>query len=113
MSSTLDELLDISHLIRYEAGAQLNEIGEPCEGLSFVISGCVRVDLMDAIAWVKIAQLEPGDLFGAMEWLESKPWEERLVATERSEVLYVPSASLKLLSVSSLELQREITGTVG
>ncbi len=93
---------------RYEPGALLNEVGDPCEGLSFILSGRVRVDQMAALGWARIAELAPGDVFGAMEWLEGKLWEERVVALEPAEVLFVPTRALKPLSASHPELQRQV-----
>lgn len=92
----------------YPAGAPLNEVGDPCEGLSFLLSGRVRVDQMAALGWARIAELGPGDVFGAMEWLEGKLWEERVVALEETEVLFVPTRALKPLSASHPELQRQV-----
>jgi len=92
----------------YARGALLNEVGDPCEGLSFILSGQVRVDQMAALGWARIAELGPGDVFGAMEWLEGKLWEERVVALGDAEVLFVPTRALKPLSASHPELQRQV-----
>jgi CRP-like cAMP-binding protein len=86
----------------------LNEVGEPCEGLGFVLSGQVRVDQMGALGWVSIATLEVGDVYGAMEWLEGKVWEDRLVTVDQCELLFVSTHALRPLSAAHPELQRQI-----
>ena len=86
----------------------LNEVGDPCEGLGFLLSGQVRVDQMGALGWVSIATLGVGDVYGAMEWLEGKAWEDRLVTVDQTEVLFVSTHALRPLSAAHPELQRQI-----
>ena len=104
----IDRLLMTGERRSAPAGATLNEVGEPCAGLLFILSGQVRVDQMAPLGWVSIATLNVGDVVGAMEWLEGKVWEERVVAVEACELLFVSSGALRLLSASHPELQRQV-----
>lgn len=86
----------------------LNEVGDPCDGLGFLLSGQVRVDQMGALGWISIATLGVGDVYGAMEWLEGKAWEDRLVTLDQTEILFVSTPALRPLSIAHPELQRQI-----
>ena len=104
----INALLEVGQRLRYDLGEWVNEVGDPCKGLGFMISGQVRVDHMDALGWMEIAKLGPGDLFGAMEWLEEKIWTERLVVLDTTEVLFFPAKALKTLSLTYPDLQRQV-----
>jgi CRP-like cAMP-binding protein len=104
----LDELLPIGKRLRFDAHENINDVGDQCMGLGMIIEGAVRVDRMDALGWDSITTLKAGDLIGAMEWLDSKEWEERMVATSRTEILMLPSEKLKALSTKYPELQRSL-----
>ena len=104
----INALLSVGQRLRYDLGEWVNEVGDPCKGLGFMVSGQVRVDHMDALGWMEIARLSPGDLFGAMEWLEEKVWTERLVVMETTEVLFFPANDLKTLSLNYPDLQRQV-----
>ncbi|MAD60500.1 MAG: hypothetical protein CMH49_03160 [Myxococcales bacterium] len=101
-------LLQVGRRIHYQAGASLNSVGDPCQGLSFILGGKVRVEWMAALKWVSIAMLGPGDVFGAMEWAESKIWEERLSAKTETLVLFIPSTVLNPLNANYPDLQRQV-----
>jgi CRP-like cAMP-binding protein len=102
----LDEILPLGKRIRYEPHEQINDVGDQCVGLGMIVDGEVRVDRMDALGWDSIATLKIGDLVGAMEWVDSKEWEERMVAKTKVELLMIPSEKLKPLSAKYPELQR-------
>ena len=106
--AVINALLEMGQRLRYDLGECVNEVGDPCKGLGFMLSGQVRVDHMDALGWMEIARLESGDLFGAVEWLEEKIWTERLVVMETTEVLFFPAQDLKTLSLSYPDLQRQV-----
>jgi signal-transduction protein with cAMP-binding, CBS, and nucleotidyltransferase domain len=94
--------------MRYLKNQAMNDIGESCKGLSLIMKGIARVDLMDALQWVSIDVLESGDMFGAMEWLEGKTWEERVIAVTEVETLFIDTDTLKKLSTRYPELRRQI-----
>ena len=104
----LDRLLLLGQRVLYESGEPVNEVGDPCLGLSFILRGQIRVDLMDALGWMPVTSLEPGDLFGAMEWIEEREWEERLIAERETEALFIPTFALKPLSAGYPELRRQV-----
>ncbi len=104
----LDEILPIGKRLRFDAHENINDVGDQCMGLGMIIEGEVRVDRMDALGWDSIARLKAGDLIGAMEWIDSKEWEERIVAVERTEILLLPSEKLKALITKFPELQRSL-----
>ena len=101
-------LLQVGRRIHYQAGASLNNVGDSCQGLSFILGGQVKVEWMAALRWVSIAMLTPGDVFGAMEWAESKIWEERLSAETETLVLFIPSTILNPLNATYPDLQRQV-----
>jgi CRP-like cAMP-binding protein len=102
------KLLLVGRRIQYEEGTLLNNVGDSCQGLSFILGGQVRVEWMDALNWVPIAVLTAGDVFGAMEWAEGKIWEERLTAETSALVLFIPTAVLNPLSATYPDLQRQV-----
>lgn len=101
-------LLLVGRRIQFTAGTAINSVGDPCHGLSFIISGRVQVEWMDALGWVPIAQLAPGDVVGAMEWADGKCWEERLHAEEDTLILFLPTSVLNPLTATYPDLQRQV-----
>ena len=101
-------LLSVGRRIKYEPGTLLNSVGDPCQGLSFLLDGQIKVEWMDALSWIHIATLTPGDVFGAMEWAEGKVWEERLSAESHVLILMIPTVILNPLSATYPDLQRQV-----
>lgn len=101
-------LLSVGRRIKYAPGMLLNSVGDPCQGLSFLLDGQVKVEWMDALSWIPIATLTPGDVFGAMEWAEGKLWEERLTAESEVLILMIPTVVLNPLSATYPDLQRQV-----
>ena len=101
-------LLLVGRRIHFSAGVQLNSVGDPCQGLSFILSGQIKVEWMDALSWVPIAKLTPGDVIGAMEWYSSKIWEERIIAESDTLILFLPTPILTPLSATYPDLQRQV-----
>lgn len=101
-------LLLVGRRIHFAAGVPLNSVGDPCQGLSFILSGQVKVEWMDALSWVPIATLHPGDVLGAMEWYSSKIWEERITAESDTLILFLPTTILTPLSATYPDLQRQV-----
>ena len=101
-------LLLVGRRIQFAPGVALNSVGDSCQGLSFILGGRVKVEWMDALSWVPIATLTPGDVLGAMEWAEGQVWEERITAETEALVLFIPTAVLNPLSATYPDLQRQV-----
>lgn len=100
-------LMRAGRLLTYELHDELNVVGDPCKGLSFILNGQVKVEWMDALGWEPIAQMGEGGVFGVLEWAEAKIWEERITALQRTEVLFIPTHRLHSLIVTHPDLQRQ------
>ena len=100
-------LTQVGHVLTYRQGATLNSVGDPCQGLGIILRGQVRVEWMDALGWEPIAMMAEGDILGALEWGESKIWEERITAHTPTSILFIPSHLLHSLISTYPDLQRQ------
>ena len=106
-AEVLQSLSQLGSILNYPARAELNVVGDPCRGLSFILSGSIKIEWMDALGWEPIAQMKQGGVFGVLEWAEAKIWEERITALEPTEVLFIPTQRLNSLIITHPDLQRQ------
>lgn len=102
-----NRLTQLGRILEYPIGAPLNSVGDPCQGLGLIIKGQVKVEWMDALGWEPIAMMNQGDVLGALEWAESKVWEERITACTPTSILFIPSHLLHSLIATYPDLQRQ------
>jgi len=100
-------LTQLGRVLEYPKGATLNSVGDPCQGLGIILRGQIKVEWMDALGWEPIATMGQGDVLGALEWAESKIWEERITAYTSSSILFIPSHLLHSLIATYPDLQRQ------
>ena len=95
--SLRDQLCVRGEYQRFEAGAEIVEIGEACGGLCVLLSGSLSVERMDTFSWAPLSTLNAGDLLGALEWERGRIWRERVRAVVDSTLLFLSTKTLRSL----------------
>jgi CRP-like cAMP-binding protein len=88
----------------YELGEAIIRQGEACEGIHVIDSGDVRVELERAgdpidSNIVDLANLEAGDIFGEMSFIDDEPVSATLIANQPVEILFVSKQMLQSLLI--------------
>jgi CRP-like cAMP-binding protein len=104
----LRQLTQHGQLITAPPHTSLNRVGDPCDGLSVILSGQVRVEQMDALGWEPIATMSAGDLMGARAWASRSIWRERITAIDEVRLLFMPHGKLRALLSAYPDLQRQL-----
>jgi signal transduction histidine kinase len=109
-----EALRKIAQEKKFSAGQQIFKEGDRGDGIYVVKEGTVEISvaLHQNVGRV-FARLGPGELFGEMAVLELKPRSATAIASEKTEVYFIPRNELLLMLESSpalsLELLREIS----
>ncbi len=98
----------------FEAGSEIFKEGDPGDGVYIVKTGLVEISVpLGKSARHVFSKVTPGDFFGEMAVLESKPRSASAVARENTTVYFVPREALLNLVENSpalaLTLLREIS----
>jgi CRP-like cAMP-binding protein len=86
--------------------------GEPGEELFIIKSGSVRITKIVNESEVILAILKPGDMFGEMAILESKPRSANAIAHEDCSVLVVKKENFEYIAASQPQVITRLTTTL-
>jgi MFS family permease len=76
-------------------GEAIVKAGDPSDAAFFVLGGKAVAGVPDADGYRSLAAMGPGDFFGEIAALTGSPRTANVIAEEETEVLEVPSATLK------------------
>jgi signal transduction histidine kinase len=110
----LDVLGRAAQVRTYAAGQEIFKEGDEGDGVYVVRDGLVEISgLIDPKAQLVFYQIGPGDMFGEMAVIESKPRSACAVAKADTQVYFIPRADMLALvghsPALSLTLLREIS----
>jgi CRP/FNR family transcriptional regulator, cyclic AMP receptor protein len=107
------ELARASRVRRVERGQLLFSQDDPAEAVYLVVSGRIAITLVtpDGRELV-INDMQPGDLFGELAWLQDRKRTASAVAREPSEVVCIPGPVFLAQLDTDPQLMRQLLHTV-
>lgn len=112
--SALRGLARASTLRSCPKGSVVARRGEPCRGLSFILSGrCKARRELPGARQLRTTLLGGGDLFGEREWLTGDPFRATIEVSTDAEILTIPTLELgNVVRTNPALLHRLVPGLI-
>src|SRR5919108_1939388 len=95
----LERVLGCAQRVEFQPGQAIVERLDPGDAMYIIVSGAAEVDVGG-----RFPRLEPGDFFGEMAVLASKPREATVKAVEDVEALRLPADGLQAFLLENPEV---------